>query len=196
MIDKEFKIIMLDMDGVVNSSTHVNNWISNKREEYKKQYPEYDILGNEIFQLTRKAYQKEFNHMMELIFPDLAERITRICNETNCYIVWSSTWRKLNEYKDIEVAKEMFNRRGLPGDRLIGYTPQQGMSWNGRCRGNEIRLWIQDNIYGKVTKCAVIDDRDDAGYNLPECAKFFQTNDQVGITEDNVEDIITYLKED
>ena len=196
MIDKEFKVIMLDMDGVVNSTTHCNNWIINKREEYKKQYPEYDVLGNEIFQLTRDAYQKEFNHMIELIFPDLAERITRICNETNCYIVWSSTWRKLNEYQDIEAAKEMFNRRGLPGDKLIGYTPQQGMSWNGHCRGNEIRLWIKDNIYGKVIKCAVIDDRDDAGYNLPKCAKFFQINDQVGITEYDVEDIINYLKED
>jgi len=193
MKKKEFKIIALDMDGVVNSSQHINNWIINKREEIKKEYPEFNVLDDEIFQLTRKAYQKEFNHMIELIFPDLAERIKRICDETDCYIVWSSTWRKLNEYEDIEVAKEMFNRRGLPGDRLIGYTPRQGMSWEGHCRGSEIKLWINDNIYGKVTKCAVIDDRYDAGYNLPKCAKFFQINDQIGITEEDTEDIINYL---
>ena len=187
---------MLDMDGVVNSSQHINNWIVNKREEIKKEHPELDPIGNEIFQLTRDAYRKEFNHMIELIFPDLAERITRICNETDCYIVWSSTWRKLQEYDNIDVAIDMFNRRGLPGNRLIGYTPQQGMSWEGRCRGSEIRVWINDNIYGKVTKCAVIDDRVDAGYNLPKCAKFFQINDQIGITEHDVEDIIKYLNEE
>ena len=88
MKKKEFKIIALDMDGVVNSSQHINNWIINKREEIKKEHPELDPIGNEIFQLTRDAYRKEFNHMIELIFPDLAERITRICNETDCYIVW------------------------------------------------------------------------------------------------------------
>ena len=195
MKKKEIKIIALDMDGVVNSSKHVGDWIYNKREEIKSQNPHLDPLGDEIFQLTRKEYQKEFNHMIELIFPELAERIKRICDETDCYIVWSSTWRKLNEYKDIENAKEMFNRRGLPGDRLIGYTPS-AMSWEGHCRGSEIRVWIKDNIYGKVTKCAVIDDRYDAGYNLPKCAKFFQINDQIGITEENMEDIIKYLNED
>ena len=196
MKKKNFKIIALDMDGVVNSSKHIGDWIYNKREEIKSQNPHLDPLGDEIFQLTRKEYQKEFNHMIELIFPELAERIKRICDETDCYIVWSSTWRRLNEYEDIENAKEMFNRRGLPGDKLIGYTPQQGMSWNGHCRGNEIRMWINDNIYGKVTKCAVIDDRHDAGYNLPKCAKFFQINDQIGITEEDTEDIIKYLNED
>jgi hypothetical protein len=192
---RKLKIIALDMDGVVNSTKHIGDWLYNKREEFKKQYPEFDPLGDEIFQLTRKEYQKEFNHMIELVFPDLAERIKRICDETDCYIVWSSTWRKLKEYEDIENAKEMFNRRGLPGDRLIGYTPQQGMAWGGCYRGSEIKLWINDNIYGEITKCAVIDDRYDAGYNLPKCAKFFQINDQTGITEEDTEDIIKYLNE-
>lgn len=191
---KRFKIIALDMDGVVNSSKHISDWIYDKRNEIKKENP--TINDDDLFKLTREAYQQEFNHMIELIFPDLAERITRICKETDCYIVWSSTWRKLQEYSNIEIAKEMFNRRGLPGNKLIGYTPQQGMSWEGHCRGNEIRLWINDNVYGEVTKCAVIDDRHDAGYNLPKCAKFFQINDQIGITEDDVEDIIKYLNED
>ena len=82
-MEKEFKIIALDMDGVVNSSQHINNWIINKREEIKKEHPDLDPLGEEIFKLTLKAYKEEFNYMIELIFPDLAERITRICNETN-----------------------------------------------------------------------------------------------------------------
>jgi hypothetical protein len=70
------------------------------------------------------------------------------------------------------------------------------MSWGGYNRGSEIRAWINDNVYGKVIKCAVIDDRIDAGYCLPKCAKFFQINDQIGITEDETKDIINYLNEE
>jgi hypothetical protein len=192
---RKLKIIALDMDGVVNSSQHINNWIITKREEIKKQYPEFDPLGDEIFQLTRKEYQKEFNHMIELIFPDLAERITRICNETDCYIVWSSTWRKLDEYENIETAKEMFNLRGLPGDRLIGYTPSLHNFYGSNLRGDEIRVWLESNIYGKIKKCAVIDDLIYAGFNLPENAKFFQTNYEDGITDKLVNKICRYLND-
>ena len=53
-----------------------------------------------------------------------------------------------------------------------------------------------DNIYGKVIKCAVIDDRLDAGYGLPKCAKFFEINGQTGITEYDTENIIKYLNEE
>lgn len=187
------KLIVLDMDGVVNSDFLISEWITNKRNELSNKYS--DKLSDELRLEVRKAFNDEFDHSTELIFPELAARITKIIDETDAFILWSSTWRKLNKYQDMEVTKDMFNRRGLPGNKLIGYTPQLGMGWDGNCRGSEIALWIKNNIYEKIEKAAVIDDRIDAGYNLPKCAKYFKINEQIGITDYDVEDIINYLNE-
>lgn len=189
------KIIALDMDGVVNSDHLIYDWLMNKREELKSSYNN-DMFSEELRLAVRQAFNDEFDHSTELVFPELASRITKICNETDAYILWSSTWRKLDKYQDIEVAKDMFNRRGLPGNKLIGYTPSIGMSWGGNCRGSEISSWIHNNTVGNIIKCAVIDDRLDAGYNLPSCAKYFQTFCAVGINDYDVEDIINYLNKE
>ena len=193
MNKKKIKLIALDMDGVVNSDTHVNNWIMNKRKEYKKSYPEINPISNEFFQLVKKAYINEFVHCEQLVFPELAKRIAQICEETDCYILWSSTWRKLQRYKDIEKARQMFDRRGLPGKRLIAYTPCIGMTWGGHSRGSEITSWIRYNQEYEVISCAVIDDRIDAGQNLVENAKFFWINPNQGICDFDVKDIVEYL---
>jgi len=190
---KDIKIIGLDMDGVVNSGKLCRKWI-NDRWKIEEQNPN-NLTDEDVRLAVRKAYQEEFVHMEELVFPELAEKITKICKETDCYILWTSTWRKLERYQDVEVAKDMFNRRGLPGDRLIAYTPQIGMGWAGHCRGSEIKSWITNNIEYNVIKCAVIDDRIDAGENLPKNAKYFWIDDYEGITDDNVNDIIKYLSE-
>lgn len=181
---KDIKIIALDMDGVINSNKLFYKWIM----EHEKKYGREEAI---------KIFRKEFCSCEELVFPQLAKRITEICEKTDSYILWSSTWRKLERYKKIEDAQEMFNRRGLPGNRLIAYTPQSGFSWAGRCRGSEISLWIRNNQEYNILKCAVIDDRDDAGFNLPKCARFFQTLSEDGITNKTKKEIINFLnKED
>lgn len=184
------KVIFLDMDGVVNSDELIEKWFDDKCKELSLKYQGYELRKK-----VREEFGVEFAHSTELIFPEFAQRITKICNETDCYIVWSSTWRKLDKYADIEAAKEMFNRNGLPGDRLIGYTPEIDQSWAGYCRGNEIALWIKNNTFGKIKKAAVIDDRIDAGYNLPDCAKYFNINEYIGIQDDDVKNIIDYLND-
>jgi hypothetical protein len=191
MNKKKIKIIALDMDGVVNSDFLITEWLKNKERELKENITDKDKLNLQI----KKSFLKEFNNSTELIFNELAQRINTICNKTDCLIVWSSTWRKLEKYKDIKKAKKMFNRRNLIGDRLISYTPQIGMSWAGHCRGSEIASWINNNEEYEIIKCAVIDDREDAGYNLPINAKFFWIDPYIGITDDNVEQIINYLND-
>lgn len=188
---KDIKLIALDMDGVVNSYEHSKKWTLQQYnlERQKDNVSDVDTIRNRV----KKKYREQFCDAEQLIFSELAERITKICKETDCYILWSSTWRKLERYKDIQKAREMFNRRGLPGERLISYTPIIGMSWDGHCRGSEISSWIRNNTQYKVIKCAVIDDRYDAGYNLPSNAKFFQIDEYIGITEDDMNQIITYL---
>lgn len=183
------KIICLDMDGVCNSDFLINQWVLKKKKELS-----YTINEKDMLQEIRRLYRKEFCDMTELVFPELAEKISYICEETDAKILWSSTWRNLKKYEDIDVARDMFNRRGLPGERLIGYTPDLNADFGNEIRGNEIRSWLFNNIYGDIEKCAVIDDRSDAGFFLPKNSKFFLIDSYYGIRNSDVEKIIDYLK--
>ena len=185
------KLLVLDMDGVVNSEFLIRKWFNAKLLEFEDQFIcEPELLRKAI----RSAYAEEFCHSEELIFPQLAKRVTNIVKKTNCKILWSSTWRLLKRYQNIEDAKKMFDKRGLPGDSLIGYTPQLHMYDDGY-RGSCIRTWLLNNTYGKFDKVAVLDDRIDAGYDLPEYCKFFQTTNTHGLTESIMKNIIDYLND-
>lgn len=190
------KLLVLDCDGVINSDYLIRNWINNKFKELEND-PEYSSDYEKLRKAVSSEYAKEFCNLTELVFPELAKRISKIIEKTGAKILWSSTWRKLDKYANIDDAREMFNRRGLPGDALIGYTPEIGMSFSSNnCRGSEIALWINNNTFGEIEKAAVVDDRCDAGWNLPKCATFFPINEYVGITDADVKNIINYLNND
>ena len=84
----------------------------------------------------------------------------------------------------------MFNRRGLIGQALIGYTPSHSRYDDGY-RGTDIRQWLEQ--HNEVEKSAVLDDRWDAGVNLPKNCMFFQTDVEHGITEKIKKQIINYF---
>lgn len=180
------KILFLDMDGVVNSNFYIKKWINNKQ----KQLQNDGYFGNQLKFKLRQDYAKQFNHCKELIFPALAKRITNIVDKTQCKIVWSSSWRLLPQYAKIDKAKQMFNRRGLIGQALIGYTSIHSRYDDG-CRGTNIRYWLEQ--HNEVEKSVVLDDRWDAGVNLPKNCVFFQTNVEHGITEKIKKQIINYF---
>ena len=113
------KLLVLDMDGVVNSDYLIRLWFDGKFAELEDD----GVYGLDASLAVRKAYGEQFSNSTELVFPELAEHVSRIVQETDCSILWSSTWRLHSKYKNIETAKEMFDRRGLPGNALIGYTP-------------------------------------------------------------------------
>lgn len=185
------KVIMLDMDGVVNSYLEQKAWLTAKWEELKTLFPDREERHQEV----KKAFGKEFCNMTEFVFPKHAALITKICEETDAKIVWSSTWRNIEEYKDkMEFAKDMFNRRDLPGDRLIDVTPDLGADHTLSIpRGHEIEMWMQD--HPEVTKCAILDDRRDAGNTstVKDRTQFFMTEDLYGITPEIAKDVIDYL---
>ena len=193
-LEDPIKIIILDMDGVVNSNSLIREWLDKKFKEKEKLFSDFEEIRKEV----RKEYAKEFRNMRELIFPELAERITRICNETGAFILWSSTWRNLSEYQNLVVVRNMFKRRGLPEDRFIGYTPdlKGDRGWDygwGVSRGEEISFWFKNYLTDRKIVGAVIDDRSDAGMGIPEFTKFFQTDEEYGITEKQTQEIISYL---
>lgn len=173
------RILFLDMDGVVNSNSAIVEYLN-------------DLVDNKGMSKedARQTYFKEFRHMTELIFPHLAHNVKRIVEEADADIVWSTTWRTILEYRNnIAGAKEMLSRRGIPGDRLIGYTPI--MQYN--LRRDEIREWIRKNPTKNVRRFAIVDDSSDAAYNTKRC-KFFQTSVVHGLTNDIADQIIRWLK--
>ena len=176
------KILFLDMDGAgANSDELIFNWINDK------------ILQGMSRQEAKKAYYEETKSYLEAIFPEKAKLVKKIIDKTGAKIVWSSDWRKHPPYKrNLEAAKEMLNRHNMCGDSLIGYTPDFG---HYSFRGNEIKEYILSALEKGQTikKSAVLDDRDDAGFNLPENCAFFQTNPRHGITEEIANAIISYL---
>jgi hypothetical protein len=183
------KIIMLDMDGVINSSELINKWFSEKDAELKEIYP--DDLDRYVY--VKKEYAKTFKHCTELIFPELANILHNIIEQTDAYIVWSSTWRNVIPYKrNIECAREMLIRHNIQGDRLIDYTPNSGGDDYYCYRGNEIAAWLEKN---SVKKCAILDDREDAGVGIPDHAKLFLTSAKKGLTEEIAKEVIKYLNE-
>lgn len=196
------KLIALDMDGVVNSDTHYRKYLQDTIDRFKAQFDgirthEADV---EAVKAAREQFKKDFNHNMsipttELVFPELAARVSRICQETDSYILWSSTWRRIKQYEDIETARDMFNRRGLPGDRLIDYSPDlKADEIRVRTtRGEEIAHWISNTADYDITKYAVLDDRYDAGDYILDIGRFFWINPYYGITDSDVEGIIEFL---
>lgn len=176
-------ILFLDMDGAgANSDQLIYSWINKK------------IDSGMSRQEARVSYMKEFCDGLEAIFPEKSKLVKKIIDSTGAKIVWSTDWRKYHPYlRNIEMAKEMLNRHNMCGDSLIGYTPNLG---HFSFRGDEIREYLttaKENG-NNIEKCAVLDDRDDAGFNLPNNCKFFQTNPYYGITEEIANEIVKYFK--
>lgn len=191
MNKENIKILFLDMDGVVNSDCEEEKWFNDK------------INSGFNIKEAKKMFLKEFCDYTELIFPKHANLVSKIVKETGCKIVWSSSWRKLIKYGRISNAIDMFNRRGLPGNSLIAYTPDMNIySYNPR--GYEIKAFLDaykrgeyeaSFIYGDIIKSVIIDDVYEAEVGVEGLCKFFRTTPRDGLTEEIADSVIKYLKE-
>jgi hypothetical protein len=114
--------------------------------------------------------------------------IARIVRETNAVIVLSSTWRIQEKDKAIVVQAlanhnlEIFDCTPVI-ERSCGWTEDNWVK-----RSEEIQAWIDKN---SVEKFAIIDDFDDANIE----GSFFQTKEDIGITVEIAERIISHLSE-
>lgn len=127
-------------------------------------------------------------------------------NEFGAEIVISSSWG----YDDGRTEKTLKNC-GLKIP-IVGYTDHYYEDWI--CRGNEIEKWLQDNIGGMGTKYGINDEGlpyyrrhyrkdeidyefvifdDDSDMLLGQKDNFIQTNEETGITDENIEKAIKIL---
>jgi len=172
------KTICLDCDGVINSESFYENWFAERG------------FSEETTDEFRNTFYYH-NGFEGYVVPEMAKRVCEICDETNSMILWSSNWRI---GMDIDKAAELFKAKGLPYDRLIGITPNLNNTLTYIPRCLEIKDWLAKNKKKfEIELCAVIDDDIDAGIQLPQKCKYFQTYWEYGLTEEIKNDIILYL---
>lgn len=180
-------ILFLDMDGVLNNNYLTRKWFDNKFQELETSLKFNS--KNDIQKEAEKQFREFTYDYEEYIFPELASLLKKVIETVDLKIIWSSSWRTLKRYKNIKDAKKMFNRRGLIGDALIGYTPEFHFPYdfpNGyRARMDEIMYFINHNDLdiSFKDKLAAIDDLNLIFLEKNIGIKFFQTDVEYGITE-------------
>ena len=150
------KLLFLDMDGVVNKA---NDNCDPKRYPYKDKWC-WRQLGCEL----------------TYVDPKLAETVSKLIFDYDLKIVSSSSWRL---YYSMEQFKELLKARFLPGDNLIGYTPDLGYMMEPR--REEIKCFLTE-FQDPVEKYVILDDTEGADYTTKK-GKFFRTDFRTGYTE-------------
>lgn len=106
--------------------------------------------------------------------------IAHVAKETGADVVLSSSWRILAKKEDIIAFQEFL------GVNIIDVTPR---SLDG-CRGGEVKQWL-DGCKEPVEAFCIVDDDNDM---LPsQQARFVQTDERIGLTWQNCEDIMLVL---
>jgi RNase P/RNase MRP subunit p29 len=182
------KVLFLDFDGVLNTNGFLKAVHAKAKEQGRKLLPIDDIDPSKVIILNR------------------------IVKETSACIVLSTSWREL--FGAADTADFLFNS-GFEG-RVIGSTPNhiditRKMSMV-TPRWLEIHHWILANK-DKVSKFAIIDDLSSAGgidANLnfgrgldividkqivsQIQSSFFQTDEEIGLTDELADKIIQILE--
>lgn len=187
-------VIMLDMDGVINSDDFITEW------------QRANGSGVQSMKEFERTYCIHDGHTGYVV-PELVERFRAMCDCTGCSIVWSSSWRENYWRKDADTGEYCFDwheigslwkSKGLPLERLVGCTPCLDLSrFSYVPRGCEIQRWIDEN-HGRynIGKVAILDDNPDAYVGVEYAdACFFQTDFEHGLTVGIADEVMEYLKE-
>jgi hypothetical protein len=161
------KVIFLDVDGVLNTG----RWI---KEQYEK-------TGK-----PHSCYYSEFD-------PLCLQNLKELINESNAYIVISSTWRLGNHETDEGwiALMQRLNSIGVE-DNVIGYTPDLSRKYNSFCcRGHEIQKWLNDNVNKNIESFVILDDDSDMFHLMDKLA---QCDFMTGITEEVKNKALEILK--
>ncbi len=130
---------------------------------------------------NRGKYQSTF----DTLNVKCVEAFNKIIEETGAKIVVSSTWR-IGERR--EHLFEHLKGHGVKGE-FIGITPR--LTENGKFRGDEIQLFLDNFGKEKVENFIIIDDDSDMVHLLP---KLIKTDTYKGMNEKDAEKAIALLK--
>jgi hypothetical protein len=141
------KVVFLDVDGVLNTE----RWLV---EQYNK---------------TGKPHSCHHSEFDPLCMQNLKEFV----EESDAYIVISSTWRLGNHETD-EGWKALMDRLNDYGlrERVVGSTPDLSRKYDSFCcRGYEIQEWLDRNEDKNIENFVIIDDDSDMFHLIGKLAK-------------------------
>ena len=160
------KVIFLDIDGVLN---------------HEQFYRDKDSNIIKILDLSLH------------LDPNSVRLLNEICEVTGAKVVLSSTWRR---HQSLDKAREIFKNKGFKGE-IIDLTPDLTLNNPDFLRGNEILKWIKINEkmlganYKNYKDYVILDDKTFMLYWQKD--NFFKIDPRVGLTPENVEEIINFL---
>lgn len=124
------------------------------------------------------------NHGGDFIDPEKVALINCI----DCEIVISSSWGE-----DGGRTERYLRDKGLTL-QIVGYTEHYEIGRDWIVRGNSIQKWLQDNMKDSDYQYAIVDDN--ADMLLSQKDHLVQTNEEYGLTIDDVEKICKILSSD
>ena len=159
-------VLFLDIDGVLNCSS-------------RKLAPVKGYTSDEW------QFEAETN-----FDPELVGRLEYIVSETGCWIVLSSSWRKMFPLTLIE---RMIRYRGFADCHLLGCTPHLLHPVNGGFpRGAEIDAWLRGTgLLAAGVPFAIVDDDSDMD---PHKNRLVQTDTHYGLTRKLAVDTVAMLR--
>jgi hypothetical protein len=129
----------------------------------------------------------KYGHLFD---PVAVANLEEIIRRTGAKVVISSTWRM----DGINVMRKMFADREINAE-IVGVTPDLSDDERFSTRGDEIDvfLWKQDRTNKKVESYVIIDD--DTDFLHHQIPFFVHTNEDIGITTEDVEKAVRILGE-
>lgn len=165
---KKIRLLYLDCDGCINKGS---DNCAPDRHIYNDRFSQ--VVLNRDGTTCEQTY----------VDPELAARVSKLITDFDLYIVASTSWRLFYTKEDF---KELLTLRGLPGERLIGYTPNLmgASSWAAytTTRADEIRAFLRD-FKEPVEFCIILDDLREAGVVGVPNIMFCKTDFDLGYTE-------------
>lgn len=168
------KVIMLDIDGVLNSERFYCNRIQWKYRWF------FDILKKlKIFNIWEYIYRSDESYDLDNIDKNGILFLNQICREVegNLVFVISSTWRV---GKTPEYFQNLFNKVGFIGN-VYDCTPITKEMF----RGKEIELWLENykNKFNEEIENYVIIDDDSDFYDYQILKHFVHCDNEFGLTK-------------
>jgi len=181
---KSLRLIYMDADGVLNR-------------------------GADNCSPSRHIYNDRFSHVVPMqsgkgtceltyVDPELAARVSKLITDYDLYIVASTTWRLYYSQEDF---KELLTLRGLPGERLVGYTPnlyRDSTFFGGGCpRRDEIRAFMEHakEEFGRdIEFYIILDDDPDSRFDS-EKGRLFLTDFDKGYDEEIDKEVRSWIED-
>ena len=174
------RLIYLDLDGTVNRGS--DNCSPNRH------------VYNDRFSRVVPMQSGKGTCELTYVDPELAARVSNLIEDYNLYIVASTTWRL---YYSREEFRELLTLRGLPGERLVGYTPnlyRDSTFFGGGCPRRAFMEHAKEEFGWDIEFYIILDDDPSAKYNS-EKGRLFLTDFDKGYDEEIDKEVRKYLDE-